>query len=164
MQSMKEIPRSNPLVPADIAVQVLEWKILKIISVICLILVFSTSCGNSRVDKVNSACDQVANAWAIYSLMFKKEIKDFSYSDDYERILNTANEWIPGPRKNLIEAATIFRELSADNSGFIELSQNAFFLSKFDAESWANNGQYGFGNQMSGLINFCGIDLENYFE
>jgi hypothetical protein len=161
---MKETPRSNPLVPADIAMPVLEWKIFKIISVVCLILVFSTSCGNSRVDKVNSACDQVANAWAIYSLIFKKEIKDYSYSDDYERILNTANELIPLSRENLIEAATIFRELSADNSAFIELSKKAFFLSKVDAELWANNGQYGFGNQMSELINFCGIDLENYFD
>lgn len=161
---MKEIPRSNPLVPVDIAMPVLEWKIFKIISVFCLILVFSTSCGNSRVDKVNSACNEVANAWAIYSLLFKKEIKDYSYSYDYERILNAANKWIPLPNENLIEAATIFRELSADNSGFIELSKKAFFLSKYDAESWVNNGQYGFGNQMSELINFCGIDLENYFD
>lgn len=87
-----------------------------------------TSCGNNKQELINQACAEVDSAWGI---------RDF-YTPKYQAL--KVQHWT--------SAANIFREISAQDSGFAKYASRA--------NEAANNKVTNY-TEFYEMINFCGL-------
>jgi hypothetical protein len=123
------------------------------------VLLFLTSCSNERSELIEKACEKIDFAWDVYSIAFQADLDERKLNNYvYQRneISEVAELYIPEASGYLKEAGLIFRNLSAEDSGFAEYSELAFKASALDALAWADPSN--FGDSISKLFYFCGAN------
>lgn len=108
-----------------------------------------TSCSDSRKEQVELACNKIHAAGEIYT-MFIREIEGKTFSG-YQSVPSTVPSIQTSPL--LKNAGIIFRDLSAEDSGFARFASIAFELSQgdiyrdWDYQDWKE------------IATFCGVVL-----
>ena len=116
-----------------------------------------TSCGNDRKAQIDLACQKVQDAWDIYSGGFRKELSQMNVSlldADANELGKIADKYIPEASQYLNEAGQIFRDLSAQDSGFAKYATAAFTTANLTGFWWVQSE--GFEKEIDPLYFFCG--------
>lgn len=130
------------------------WTIAFSLAVLTSLLV---SCGNNRKAQIDLACQKVQDAWDIYSGGFRKELSQMNVSlldADANELGKIADKYIPEASQYLNEAGQIFRDLSAQDSGFAKYATAAFTTANLTGFWWVQSE--GFEKEIDPLYFFCG--------